>query len=67
MKRLLMAALVLLFAPGLTPAAAQERKGTISGHVTDPNQDPFVGARVELQPSGNPPYRTPKASSKFPT
>src|SRR3984893_6136507 len=52
MKRLLLSALVLLFARGLTPAAAQERKGTISGHVTDPNQDPLAGARVELQPSG---------------
>src|ERR1700674_3240860 len=52
MKRLFLAALVLLLARGFTPAAAQERKGTISGHVMDPNQDPLVGARVELQPSG---------------
>src|SRR6202790_3610096 len=28
---------------------AQERKGSISGHVTDINHDPLVGARVELQ------------------
>src|SRR3984893_4195151 len=52
MKRLFLAALILFSARGLTPAAAQERKGTISGHVMDPNQDPLVGARVELQPSG---------------
>jgi TonB-dependent receptor len=31
---------------------AQERKGSISGHVTDTNHDPLVGARVELQPVG---------------
>src|ERR1700676_21417 len=31
---------------------AQERKGSISGHVTDINHDPLVGARVELQPLG---------------
>src|SRR5882762_4465318 len=30
----------------------QERKGTISGHVTDVNHDALVGARVEVQPSG---------------
>src|SRR5258706_9581207 len=30
----------------------QERNGTISGHVTDVNQDALVGARVELQPNG---------------
>jgi TonB-dependent receptor len=30
----------------------QERKGTISGHVTDINHDALVGARVEVQPSG---------------
>jgi len=31
---------------------AQERKGSISGHVTDVNHDALVGARVELQPNG---------------
>ncbi len=31
---------------------AQERKGSISGHVTDVNHDGLVGARVELQPNG---------------
>src|SRR3981189_2765807 len=30
----------------------QERKGTITGHVTDVNHDALVGARVELQPTG---------------
>src|SRR5258708_24724336 len=30
----------------------QERKGTISGHVTDVNHDALVGARVEVQPHG---------------
>jgi len=30
----------------------QERKGTISGHVTDVNHDALVGARVEVQPTG---------------
>jgi hypothetical protein len=37
---------------GLSPVTAQERKGTITGHVTDTNHDPLVGARVELQPLG---------------
>src|SRR6266403_6255526 len=31
---------------------AQERRGSISGHVTDVNHDALVGARVELQPNG---------------
>jgi outer membrane receptor protein involved in Fe transport len=33
-------------------ASAQERKGSITGRVTDINHDPLVGARVELQPLG---------------
>jgi TonB-dependent receptor len=33
-------------------AGAQERKGSISGHATDTNNDPLVGARVEVQPTG---------------
>jgi TonB-dependent receptor len=33
-------------------ATAQERKGTITGHATDVNHDPLVGARVEVQPLG---------------
>jgi len=32
---------------------AQERKGSITGHVTDINHDPLVGARVTLEPLGN--------------
>jgi TonB-dependent receptor len=36
----------------LTPAAAQERKGAISGHVTDATQAVVQGARVEAQPGG---------------
>src|SRR5579864_8836182 len=36
----------------IIPAKAQERKATISGHATDTNHDPLVGARVELQPLG---------------
>src|SRR5882762_8938790 len=31
---------------------AQERKGGITGHVTDVNHDALVGARVEVQPNG---------------
>ena len=30
----------------------QERKGAISGHVTDVNHNALAGARVELQPNG---------------
>jgi TonB-dependent receptor len=33
-------------------AQSQERKSTITGHVLDTNQDPLVGAKVELQPFG---------------
>jgi TonB-dependent receptor len=33
-------------------AHGQERKGTISGRVTDVNHDALVGARVEVQPNG---------------
>src|ERR1700674_3389322 len=36
----------------VSTTAAQERKATISGHATDTNHDPLVGARVELQPLG---------------
>ncbi len=31
---------------------AQERKGSITGHLTDINHDPLVGARVTLEPIG---------------
>jgi TonB-dependent receptor len=34
------------------PSQGQERKGTISGRVTDINHDALVGARVELQSNG---------------
>src|ERR1700732_2144905 len=33
-------------------AQTQERKSTITGHATDTNHDPLVGAKVELQPLG---------------
>jgi TonB-dependent receptor len=36
----------------LSPVNAQERKATITGHATDTNHDPLVGAKVELQPLG---------------
>ncbi|HVS86912.1 MAG TPA: TonB-dependent receptor [Candidatus Acidoferrum sp.] len=36
----------------LSPVDAQERKATITGHATDVNHDPLVGAKVELQPLG---------------
>src|SRR5712671_7292733 len=38
--------------PGMRAAEAQERKGGISGHVTDVNHDALVGGRVEVQPNG---------------
>jgi TonB-dependent receptor len=38
--------------PGMRAAEAQERKGSISGHVMDVNHDALVGARVEVQPNG---------------
>src|SRR6266851_3101750 len=31
---------------------AQDRKGSITGHLTDINHDPLVGARVTLEPIG---------------
>ena len=37
-----------------TPASAQERKGTITGQVTDASHGVLRGARVELQPKGQP-------------
>src|SRR3984893_6058365 len=33
-------------------AQTQERKSAITGHATDTNHDPLVGAKVELQPLG---------------
>lgn len=46
----LLALMCNLFPPA--PAAAQERKGTISGRVTDSTRAVLRGARVELQPKG---------------
>jgi TonB-dependent receptor len=34
------------------PLAAQERKGTVTGHVTDATHAVLQGARVELKPNG---------------
>jgi hypothetical protein len=50
---LLLVALLLFNVLWLQPVLAQERKGTITGHATDTNHDPLVGARVELQPQGH--------------
>jgi TonB-dependent receptor len=36
----------------MIPAAAQDRRGAISGHVTDATQAVVQGARVEVQPGG---------------
>src|SRR5450755_3754731 len=36
----------------VTGVAAQERRGTVTGHVTDASQGVLQGARIELQPSG---------------
>jgi hypothetical protein len=46
--------LVMLFLSmfWLSPTNAQERKASITGHATDVNHDPLVGAKVELQPLG---------------
>jgi len=38
----------------LTPAGAQERKGTISGLVTDAGHGVLKGASVDVQPAGKP-------------
>src|SRR5579872_5836629 len=38
----------------LTPAMAQDRKGTITGQVTDVSHGVLRGARVELAPKGQP-------------
>lgn len=48
----LLAMLLLLNVFGLVAAQAQERKGTISGHITDTDHAVLQGARVELQPNG---------------
>jgi TonB-dependent receptor len=50
--RPMLLALLLLNVLAPLHLTAQERKATITGHATDSNQDPLIGARVELQPSG---------------
>ena len=57
----LLLALVPFFST--SSVSAQERKGSISGQVTDINHDPLVGARVELQPLGEP--TTSDAQGRF--
>jgi len=54
MARIARCACLLLLVVFLTGrfAGAQERRGSISGHATDSNNDPLVGARVEVQPTG---------------
>ncbi|HEV2986976.1 MAG TPA: TonB-dependent receptor [Candidatus Angelobacter sp.] len=51
----LLLALLLANIFGLVSAQAQERKATISGHITDADHAVLQGARVELQPNG---YKT---------
>src|SRR5260370_12346242 len=53
-KSLVSAVMIALMSTVLrpAPAAAQERKGAITGHVTDATHAVVQGARVELQPSG---------------
>lgn len=55
MRNLLLLMLLTLLLPNIflpERITAQERKGTVAGNVMDTNHDPLVGARVELQPSG---------------
>jgi len=56
MRRLLLPLLMSTFVFTLffyvTTATAQERKGTITGHVIDPSRAVVQGARVEVQPGG---------------
>jgi TonB-dependent receptor len=53
-KSLVSAVMIALMSTVLrpAPAAAQERKGAITGHVTDTTHAVVQGARVELQPGG---------------
>src|SRR5258708_10676668 len=50
--RLVFVAAVFVSFLSMSSLNAQERKGSIIGHVTDINHDPLVGARVELLPIG---------------
>lgn len=53
MRKTLLAVVISVFLLGaLHRAAAQERKGTIIGHVVDASQAVVQGASVELQPGG---------------
>ncbi len=52
MRKLAFAALVLLFTLALAAASAQERKGVLTGLVTDSAHAILQGASVELQPAG---------------
>jgi|SRR5689334_14324504 len=47
-----LAAAVVTVSIAITSVSAQERKGSLTGHATDINHDPLVGARVELEPVG---------------
>ncbi len=50
--RSLVVCLVLCNVVLVIGVSAQERRGTITGHVTDPSEGVLQGARVELQPGG---------------
>jgi len=55
MRKLLHSLLLSAFALvvlGVIPGTAQQRNGTITGHVTDATKAVLKGAQVELQPSG---------------
>jgi TonB-dependent receptor len=51
-RRLAFATLVFLFSLALAPAKAQERKGILTGLVTDSAHAILQGASIELEPSG---------------
>jgi len=55
MRKLIWVLLATVFVSFLSIRSidAQERKGSITGHVTDINHDPLVGARVTVEPLGN--------------
>src|SRR5882672_11139334 len=47
-----LAVVFLIFPFTITSVDAQERRGSLTGHAMDVNQDPLVGARVGLEPVG---------------
>src|SRR6266849_7126643 len=47
-------AIPMFLAFWLTPVAAQEHKGAVTGQVTDAGHGVLKGATVELQPAGKP-------------